>query len=106
MLEEETAMEELLKNYAAVEAYNTECKIKGCDFVAGLWANSDWSDATKDKNLCGAQEEPVMQLRTAPQVTYPVAANLYYKNWVTEGRVLPVVNQQSCGCCWVKLDTK
>lgn len=102
MLEEETAMEELLMNNAVVEAYNAECKISGCDFVLGLWSNSDWSDAKKDKNLCGSEEQPAMELRSAPQELVPIAGNTKEKNWVNDGRVFPVVNQQSCGCCWVK----
>lgn len=102
LLEEETAMEELLKNNVAIEAYNAECKINGCDFVVGLWSNSDWSVVKQEKNLCGSEEQPVMELRTAPQGIIPTAGNLNAKNWVTDGRVLPVVNQLACGCCWVK----
>ena len=103
MLEEQTAMEELLNNREIVDAYNADCKINGCPFLAALWSNSDWSDAKKEINLCGSEEKEVVELRTAPQTSYPVAGNLLYKNWVTEGRVLPVVHQQSCGSCWVKL---
>lgn len=99
-------MEELLKNYAAIEEFNAQCKVNGCDFVVGLWANSDWSDEKKKVNLCGSEEQPVMQLRTAPQAIPPMAGNLTYKNWVTDGRVLPIVNQLSCGSCWVKLFKK
>ncbi|CAO1411297.1 unnamed protein product [Diamesa serratosioi] len=101
LLEEEIAMEQLLLNNEMIQEYNTLCKVKGCDFIAGLWSNSDWSDVKKEKNLCGSKdEEPVMQLRTAPQAVIPTAGNTLYKNWVTDGRVLPVVNQETCGCCW------
>lgn len=90
-------------NYAEIEAHNNECDKYGCDYRRGLWRRSDWSEAVKRRFLCGARETP--ELRTAPAVTttttFPKATNLVYKNWTAEGRVLPVVDQGRCGCCWV-----
>ena len=98
-----TAIESFLVNSAEIQAHNNECDKYGCDYRRGLWKRSDWSEAVKLRYLCGAREDP--ELRTAPAATttaiFPQASNLVFKNWTAEGRVLPVVDQGRCGCCWV-----
>ncbi|CAO1407720.1 unnamed protein product [Diamesa tonsa] len=101
-IELRTAMESFFVNSAAIQAHNNDCDKYGCDYRRGLWQHSDWSEAVKLKYLCGARETP--DLRTVPAVTttaiFPQASNLVFKNWTAEGRVLPVVDQGRCGCCW------
>ncbi|CAO1411289.1 unnamed protein product [Diamesa serratosioi] len=94
-------MESFLVNFAEIETHNNDCDRYGCNFRRGLWKRSDWSEEVKLRYLCGGKEAP--ELRTAPAVTnptFPTASNLVFKNWTADGRVLPVVDQGRCGCCW------